>query len=318
MRALWAALLLAACAPAERIDAPAAPSGWTIAPEGDLNRFFDCLAAEKITLVSAHRGGPAPGYPENAIATFEATLARAPAILEIDVAQSADGVLFLLHDETLDRTTTGTGAAAGLAYAEIKKLRLKDPEGRVAGAAPPRLDDVLAWAAGRTLLQLDIKRSARYEDVAAAVKAARAEARVILVATSVGQAKKLHRLLPAAMISLNMSAQSDLNRAVAAGAPADRLLAFTGTKEAEPRLFDALAGRDVEIVFGTLGPGESIDAAIAASGDDSQYADIAAMGVDIIATDRPAEAGAALAEAGRGARDGVCGVRAPAGARPRH
>ncbi|MEX0645263.1 MAG: glycerophosphodiester phosphodiesterase family protein [Parvularculaceae bacterium] len=301
--------LLAACAPATVRDAPAEEiNGWTIDAKGDLNAFFDCLAAEKIALVSAHRGGPAPGFPENALETLERTFERVPALLEIDVAASADGVLFLLHDDTLERTTTGEGPASQLSWAEIEKLRLKDAAGRPTAFAPPRFEMVLSWAGPRMILAIDIKPGASYEAVAAAIKDQGAEDRVLLLARTVPQARKLHALLPGAMISLDIASMSDLNRAVAAGLPTERLLGFTGSAEPRPRLFDALSGRNVEIVFATLGARNSIDERIARSGDDSQYADLAALGVDVIATDRPEAAHAALAAAGRGATDGVCGI----------
>ncbi|MEQ8748429.1 MAG: glycerophosphodiester phosphodiesterase family protein, partial [Amphiplicatus sp.] len=107
------ALALAACSnPPPKTEAPTGPaSGWSLDPGGDLNAFFDCLETEGISLVSAHRGGPAPGFPENAVETFARTISLAPALIEIDVAQSADGVLFLMHADRLERTTTGGGEA---------------------------------------------------------------------------------------------------------------------------------------------------------------------------------------------------------------
>lgn len=307
---LWlTAATLAACAPSlpPGESAPATP-GWRIAPGGDLNSFFDCLGAEGIALTAAHRGGPAPGYPENAIETFERTLSRAPALIEIDIASSADGVLYLMHDDTLDRTTTGSGPADDLSWSEIAELRLKDAEGNETTLSPPRFSDVLAWAQGRVILELDIKSSASYADIAAEVRSQSAEHRVLIIATSLAQAQKWRALLPTTMIALDLDSMSALNRAVASGVPADKLLGFTGTDAPRQRLFDILGERGVEVIFGTLGRGNSLDAAIAASGDDDQYAEIAAMGVDIIATDRPAEAHAALAAAGKGARDGICGI----------
>ncbi len=310
-RVLTASLFsLAACSnPPPKTEALSAPaSGWSLDPGGDLNAFFDCLEDEGIALVSAHRGGPAPGYPENAVETFARTLSLAPALIEIDVAQSADGVLFLLHDDRLERTTTGSGEAAARNWAEIASLRLEDERGAATAYRPPRLSDALALIKGRTLAQIDFKRSARYEDVIAEIRAARAEDRVILIAYTLASAKKLHRLAPEMMISLNLASMSDLNAAVAAGVPADRLLGFTGVEAPDPQAFRVLNGRDVEVIFGTLGGGDSIDARLEASGEDAFYAGLARDGVDIIATDRPLEAQKALDAAGRGAKDGVCGV----------
>ncbi|WP_425410493.1 glycerophosphodiester phosphodiesterase family protein [Hyphococcus sp.] len=305
-------LALAACGDSvtntDSQTAGAPAPGWRVDPQGGLNAFFDCLADNGATLISAHRGGPYPGYPENAVETMSAVLAATPAIMEIDVATSADGVLYLMHDDTLERTTTGEGAADGMSWAGLEKLRLEDNHGGRSDYAPSRFDDALAWAAGRTILQVDFKRTTRYEDVAEEIKRQGAEDRVILIAYSMASARKLHALLPDTMISLSLDSQSALNRAVASGVPDDRLLGFTGTQDPRPRLFSILNGRDVEVIFGTLGGGDSIDNDIARSGYEALYADIAEQGADIIATDRPHEAHAALVAAGRAVEDGECGV----------
>jgi len=231
--------------------------------------------------------------------------------MEIDVATSSDGVLYLMHDDMLDRTTTGSGPANGLPWAEVEKLRLKDDDGRQTKFAPTRFDEALEWAKGRTILEVDFKRTTKFEAVIEEIRRQHAEDSVILIAYTLAQAEKLHRLMPEAMISLSLTSQSELNRAVAEGIPADRLLGFTGVEAPNPRLFGALAERDVEVVFGTLGGADSIDAEIARSGDEGAYADLSRDGVDIIATDRPIEAQKALEEAGRAAKSGACGVSGP-------
>ena len=304
------AIAAIACTPeTARETPPASPtSGWSIAPAGDLNNFFDCLANTEAGLVSAHRGGPSPGYPENAIETMAAILKDTPAIMEIDVATSSDGVLFLMHDDRLERTTTGSGVANALSWDEIRRLRLEDNDGRKTAFAPPRFDDVLAWADSKTILQIDFKRSTSFEAVTDEIRRQRAQDRVILIAYSMAQAQKLHRLLPEAMISLSVSTQSELNSAVAAGVPANRILGFTGTEAPRPRLFSQLADRDVEVIFGTLGGRSSIDRDIEATGNEETYAELASAGVDIIATDRPHAAFAALEAADLAPESGECGI----------
>ncbi len=84
--------------------------------QGDTG-FFD----EPVTLI-AHRGG-ANLWPENTLYAFENAAARWPqVILEIDVRLTLDGSVVLLHDSTLDRTTDGMGAVAGLTLSEIQNL----------------------------------------------------------------------------------------------------------------------------------------------------------------------------------------------------
>jgi glycerophosphoryl diester phosphodiesterase len=68
--------------------------------------------------VFAHRGGCALG-PENTIAAFDLGMASGADGLELDVHLSADGVVVVHHDETLDRTTNGAGRLARQTAAEL-------------------------------------------------------------------------------------------------------------------------------------------------------------------------------------------------------
>lgn len=282
---------------------------WRLAPQSDLSAMLDCFEAAGQTLISAHRGGPTPGLPENAIPTMDALLAAQPAIMEVDVGQSRDGVHFLLHDDRLDRTTTGTGEAAAQDWTALSQLRLKDNWGWVTPYAIPRLDEALAWAKGRTVMQIDFKRSADYAEVTAAIREAGMGGSVILIAYSVEQAAALHRAAPEMLLSVSVDAPGDVAALKAAGIPEDRMVAFTGTRLPRPELYRELDGQNIEVIFGTLGrPPRSIDAVIDRLGMDERYAELGKEGVDIIATDRPREAAAALAEAGRLPKPGQCGV----------
>ena len=287
--------------------AQSASSQWSLDTRGDLSAFLDCMEAEGRTIVSAHRGGPTPGLPENSIEAMDALLHAAPAIMEIDVAQSSDGVLFLMHDDTLDRTTTGTGEAAAMAWSDLEQLRLRDGSGWTTPYAIPTLEDALRWAKGRTAVQVDFKRSASYQDTIALIRAQEMAQNVVLIAYSVEAARRLHELAPEMLVSLPIDSPGALEDAVVAGIPANRLVAFTGTRLPRPDLYAALDAADVEVIFGTLGRGDSIDNLIADFGMDERYAELGKAGVDIIATDRAREAAAALALEGRLAEDGTCG-----------
>ena len=71
--------------------------------------------------VIAHRGGPAYA-PENTLAAFKNAIAQGVDWLEFDVQMTQDGELVVIHDETVDRTTGGTGAVAGLTLEQIRLL----------------------------------------------------------------------------------------------------------------------------------------------------------------------------------------------------
>ena len=291
------------------LAAPAKAEPWKLVPETDLSAMLDCFEAKGQTLVSAHRGGPGPGLPENAIATMDALLAAQPAIMEVDVGQTRDGVLFLLHDDRLERTTTGFGEAAAQDWAALSQLKLKDNWGWVTPYAIPKLDEALAWAKGRTVLQIDFKRSANVDAVVAAIRGADMAKSVILIAYSVDQAATLHRAAPEMLISVSVDGPEDVAALKAAGIPDDRMVAFTGTRLPRPELYGELDRQNIEVIFGTLGrPPRSMDAVIDRLGMDERYAELGKEGVDILATDRPREAAAALAEAGRLPVAGQCGV----------
>lgn len=108
-----------------------------------------------LPLLSAHRGGAGPGYPENCIETFEHTLRHVLTMLEIDPRMTKDGYVVIHHDATLDRTTTGTGNVADKTLQALKQLRLRDTQGNVTDFQIPTLDEVLVWAKGKAIIVLD-------------------------------------------------------------------------------------------------------------------------------------------------------------------
>ncbi len=68
----------------------------------------------------AHRGGA--GEPENTLAAFRNAISQGVDWLEFDVQMTKDGALVVIHDETVDRTTNGTGAVRDLTLAQIRSL----------------------------------------------------------------------------------------------------------------------------------------------------------------------------------------------------
>lgn len=283
---------------------------WELPVEGSLSATLDCFETNELTLISAHRGGPSPGLPENGIETMDAVLTAIPAIMEVDVAQSPDGVHYLMHDRTLDRTTTGSGSVTDVPWTEVRELYLVDEAGWQTPYRVPTLEAALEWAKGRTVLQIDFKRTADFAEVIDLIRAAESADNVILIAYTAAQAQRLHELAPEMLISYSITSAEDLDEIVSLGVPAERIVAFTGTRLPRPDLYQALDNADVEVIFGTLGRSpSSIDNVIDRFGTDERYAELADGGVDIIATDRPRKAAVALAEDERLPEVGQCGVR---------
>jgi glycerophosphoryl diester phosphodiesterase len=285
-----AALALAACNPAQAPGEGGDLGGpYNLAP-ADLPAFFDCLRERGYTVVGAHRGGPAPGFAENAIPTFEHTLAQAPALLEIDISETSDGALVLMHDEDLDRTTTGSGPVDQIRLSEFQSLQLRDNDGQTLAAHPPTFREALDWAQSRAILEVDVKRGVSYEDVIAEIRAANAQNRVVFIVYSIAAAIRVHRLAPELMLSVSIENEAELDELEEAGVDLTHVLAWTGTEEPNATLNAALASRGVEALFGTLGnPTRSWDGRFEREGDD-QYAEFAETGLVLIATDRTPEA----------------------------
>jgi glycerophosphoryl diester phosphodiesterase len=89
--------------------------------------------------VIAHRGGPRYA-PENTLVAFRTAIDQGAAWLEFDVQMTRDGALVVIHDETVDRTTDGTGALRDLTLAQVRAL---DAGG---GERVPTLEEVVALA----------------------------------------------------------------------------------------------------------------------------------------------------------------------------
>jgi glycerophosphoryl diester phosphodiesterase len=267
------------------------------APSRDLGAWFDCLRSRGEAVVSAHRGGPTDGMPENALGTMDRTLRQVPgALLEIDVQQSADGVLLLFHDDRLDRKSTGSGKVQDSLWAKLAGLQLRDKDGAVTAERIPTLDQALKLIVRRgAVAQLDIKRGVDVAAVIATVRAARAGQNVILITYRDEDALAASRLAPELMISATLRDGKHADKLVAAGMGADRLLAWTGTKSPDARRFAELRVRGIEVIFGTLGSGDdSLDARWLDDGDPREFAELEAIGATLVATDRAAEVAAAL------------------------
>lgn len=242
-----------------------------------------CLRERDTALVSAHRGGWGPGYPENALETIAHTLSRGAFIIEIDVRRTEDGVLVVLHDDTLERTTTGTGQVSQMRLEEIGDLQLVDQEGRITDFRIPRLTEVLDWARGRALLQLDVKSSVPVEEVVAAVKEQDALAYAAVVSYTLEDALRAAKADPRIALSMEITNEEQLAALIDAGVAPERIMAWTGVHPAPvPDIWAMLEAADIPAAFGALW---YIDGAVRESGDASIYAEIADGGVAVIATD---------------------------------
>ena len=93
--------------------------------------------------IIGHRGG-ASLAPENTMTCYRKGIEAGADMIEIDIHLSKDGRVVVCHDQTVDRTTNGTGKIRELTLAEIQRLRVVDANGHLTDEHLPTLEEVFA------------------------------------------------------------------------------------------------------------------------------------------------------------------------------
>ena len=109
--------------------------------------------SEKVLVVS-HRGDWR-NAPENSLAAIENVIKMKVDVVELDVKRTKDGQLILMHDETLDRTTTGKGKVSDWMMDSIKTLKLRNGCRAKTKHQVPTLEEAMLVAKGRIMVNLD-------------------------------------------------------------------------------------------------------------------------------------------------------------------
>ena len=240
-----------------------------------------------MTRIAAHRGGGAL-WPENSLLAFRSAIALGCDLLELDVHQSLDGVVAVIHDATVERTTDGRGALASLTAADLRGLRLRRPDGTSSDEHVPTLDEVLAVVAPSPAgLLIEVKGpspAARYdgleERVLAALTAAGLHARATIMAFDPRVIARVRELSP----RLRTSFLVDRAAVQPAGVPPEVTIDWAR----------ATGATDIGLQYMLLNE-RVVAAARAASlglgvwtvNDESAMRRMLALGVDILTTDRP-------------------------------
>ena len=124
----------------------------------DLKNLFDD-SSYKVWLC-AHRAntqkGIADGIPENSLTSIEYAINAGVEMIELDARPTSDGILVLMHDNTIDRTTNGSGAVGDYSYQQLQQLYLKDAAGNLTNERIPTLEDALKKGKGKVYFNLDI------------------------------------------------------------------------------------------------------------------------------------------------------------------
>ncbi len=161
--------------------------------------FQDSLWQQKLltmhTLLIAHRGAPRQA-PENTMASFEIAVARGADGIECDLRMSADHVPIIIHDQTLERTTTGMGQVTRHRLQQLKRLDAGSWfNKRFAESRVPTLEELLTTLSKEILIYLDVKDEtnspALWRRVVKLLDKHRATGRVAVCSFNIRMAQKL-------------------------------------------------------------------------------------------------------------------------------
>ena len=257
----------------------------------DLHSFFRFTGKEAM-LITGHRGGMVKGFPENSIATFENTLRHTPAFFEIDPRLTKDSVIVLMHDPTLDRTTTGKGKLSDYTFEELKQFRLKDAEGNVTNYGIPTLAEVIEWGRGKTILNLDHK-DVPLKMSADLIKKHNAEAYVMLTVHKPEEAKYYLGVNKNSMFSAFIRTKEEFDGYEKAGIPFTQMIAYIGplVKPENKELYKILNEKGTMCMISAA---SSYDKLKTQEERKAAYVSILNDGASILESDYPIEAAEAV------------------------
>lgn len=191
----------------------------------ELQQYFH-YEDDKPVIISGHRGGMLPGYPENTIEAMEKTLSLLPSFFEIDPRYTKDSVIVLFHDNTLDRLTNLKGKVSDYTYAELQQAKLKDRNGNYTNCKIPTLKEALEWGKDKTIFNLDNKnipwskyvelfRNGDYPNIVLSVR-------------SMKEALYYYERLDNVMLCVAIKNDADLKAFQETGIPYNRIIAYVG------------------------------------------------------------------------------------------
>ena len=237
--------------------------------------------------VAAHRGG-ALLWPENSLLAYRNAIGLGVEYLETDVHLTADGEVIVLHDPTLDRTTTGRGAVRDVKAAELAPVRLKAADGSVTAEPVPTLAqllDVLKPSSARLLLEIKVGTGRqRYPEIEektlGLVKQRGLLDRVVIMAFEAPTIVRIRELEPSARTTLLVS-RTRVDRERVAAREAVKWAKAAGATD----LGIDFRALDAEVIADSRAAGLRVAAWTV--NDEADIRRVLGLGVDVVISDRP-------------------------------
>lgn len=264
---------------------------------------FDCRAKELLApardgdpcfpnwkcgslMIAGHRGVGADGgivAPESTLSAIRAAIALGLDFVEIDPRPTEDGVLVVLHDSTVDRTTSGRGKLDEMTFSAARKLRMRSDgfSGDFGCDRIPTLREVLELSRGRISVLIDAEKTDRIDLIVRAVAEADARDWVVFDARDLSKIREALALDPRLRVMIRPRTARDITSEVRAigRRPVIVQLDRRHLREGAP-IVRALGARVLTNVF-------EDDARAWVSGDESVYWEAISSGADILHSNHP-------------------------------
>ena len=251
----------------------------------------------KVSVIS-HRGDWR-NTPENSIRAIQNCIDLGVNMVEIDIKKTKDNELILLHDKTLDRTTTGKGLPQDYTLAEIKQMRLRNGAGVATSHQIPTLEEAMIVAKGKIWVNID--KGYDYFDLVEKVLEKTGTTQQVLIKAGLPYQKVvaenkavLDKLFFMPIIDMaNPDAMTMVEEYIKNMQPKAFEVCFTQIDQALQNVLDRIQKSGSKVWINTLWPslcaGLNDDKAVEENQQDSIWGKVIEMGASFIQTDRPKE-----------------------------
>jgi len=254
-------------------------------PGQPLQQYFKWKPGQNKPIIMAHRMAPLPkGYADNGFETLRYTYLHTPCVVqEMDVRMSKDSSLFMLHDSTLNRTTTGKGNLNKYTQKQAERFELKDAYGNILkGQHIPLLNKVLQFVKkNQIIVALDMKPGTDPERLMKEVIRTNTINDIFVICYNIRAAVALNKKYPTLMIALGFNSWENITAIEQSGLPHHNLIALTPSKLQEKKFYDKIHSMGIMVSFSAQGGADILPKTELPSA----YHEIFARGGDIMCTD---------------------------------
>jgi glycerophosphoryl diester phosphodiesterase len=238
--------------------------------------------------VTGHRGaGGQLGRiaPENTLAAYRAAIALGVDFVETDPRPTADGVIVNIHDDTVDRTTDGTGVVDEMTFDEIRALHIDASTfpGDYGCETVPTLEEVLETCKGKVVVLVDANKTDRVDLLVEAIQNADAIDWALFDTSSVEKIDEALALEPSLHIMIRVDTVEQTEMQLDHFADNPPVIVEIDSAAPIPDIAAVVherGGRTFTDVF-------AFDVVVNLDDDASHYGEIFTDAVDIVQTDRP-------------------------------